>query len=107
DISSPGDVGYGCQENTNCSFIHMPGAGFTAVAPSDGIITRWRFRAGCCVPAQTVDRTTKLRVFKQTTTYEPYYHSVRAVRTGASFTVTAGGVLTADSIVDVPVRVKI
>jgi hypothetical protein len=107
DISSAGNVGYGCQENTTCSFIHMPGAGFTAAAPSDGIITRWRFRAGCCVPAQTVDRTAKLRVFRQTTTYEPYYRSVRAVRTGASYTVPAGGLLTADAVVDVPVRVKI
>jgi hypothetical protein len=109
DISSPGDVGYGCQEGLTgkCSFVHLPGAGFTAQAPSDGIITRWRFRAGCCNPAQTVDRTVRLRVFKQTTTYEPYYRSAQAVRTGAAFTVAAGGLLTADSIVDVPVRVKI
>src|SRR4051812_24183364 len=109
DISSPGNVGYGCQEGLTgkCSFVHLPGAGFTAVAPSDGIITHWRFRAGCCNPAQTVDRTVKLRVFRQTTTQEPYYRSARAVRTGASFTVAAGGVLTADSVVDVPVRVKI
>jgi hypothetical protein len=109
DLSEPGNVGYGCQEGLTgvCSFVHLPGQGFDAVAPSDGIITRWRFRAGCCNPAQTVDRTVKLRVFRQTTTQEPYYRSARAVRTGASFTVAAGGILTADSVVDVPVRVKI
>jgi hypothetical protein len=109
DLSTPGSYGFGCQSGLTgvCSFVHLPGAAFTAAAPSDGVITRWRFRAGCCLPAQTVDRTAKLRVFRQTTTTEPYYHSATAVRTGPSFVVPAGGVLGANAIVDVPARVRI
>jgi len=108
DLSKPGDVGYGCQEGLTgtCCFVHLPGAAFTAAAPSNGVITRWRFRAGCCVPAQTAVRTLKLRVFSQTFSYPPY-NSVRAVRTGPSFVVQPGGTLGAETLVDVPVRLRI
>lgn len=84
----------------------MPGAGFTAAAPSKGIITRWRFRISCCIPTQSVDRTATLKVFTQTFNFAPYT-SARAVRTGPSFVVRAGGVVSADSLVDVPVRLPI
>src|SRR4051812_22836376 len=108
DLSTPGDMGYGCQQNQACSFVHLPGAGFPAASPFDGVITRWRFRAGCCVTPQSVDRTAKLRVFRQTFTYAQFgYSSARAVRTGPSFVVPPGGVVTADTVVDAPVRLRI
>jgi len=58
------------------------------------------------VPAQTAVRTLKLRVFSQTFSYPPY-NSVRAVRTGPSFVVQPGGTLGAETLVDVPVRLRI
>jgi hypothetical protein len=106
DLSTPGSFGYGCQQNQTCSFVHLPGPGFTAAAPSNGVITRWRFRISCCITPQTVDRTATLKVFQQTFDFPPY-SSARAVRTGPSFVVPAGGVVTADSVVDVPVRLRI
>lgn len=106
DLSAPGAFGYGCQIGQTCSFVHLPGSGFTAAAPSNGVITRWRFRAACCIEAQTVDRTATLKVFQQTFNFPPY-SSARAVRSGPAFVVPAGGVVGADAIVDVPVRVRI
>jgi hypothetical protein len=106
DLSAPGSFGYGCQIGQTCSFVHLPGSGFTAAAPSNGVITRWRFRAACCIEAQTVDRTATLKVFEQTFNFPPY-SSARAVRTGPSFVVPPGGVVGADTVVDVPVRLRI
>src|SRR5687768_10846579 len=60
DLTTPGNMGYGCQQGQTCSFVHLPGGAFTAAAPYDGVITRWRFRAACCIPTQTVDRTATL-----------------------------------------------
>jgi hypothetical protein len=109
DLSTPGTFGYSCQEGVTgvCSFVHLPATGgFPAAAPSRGVITRWRFRASCCIPAQTVDRTITLRTFRQTFNFPPYT-SARAVRSGATFTLAPGGVLGADTIVDLSVRVRI
>jgi hypothetical protein len=108
DLSTPGSFGYGCQQNQTCSFVHLPGPNFTAAAPSNGVITRWRFRISCCLTPQTVDPTATLKVFQQTFTYAQFgYSSARAVRTGPSFVVPPGGVVTADNVVDVPVRLRI
>jgi hypothetical protein len=106
DLSTPGTLAHGCQLNTTCSFVHLPGPAFTAAAPANGVITRWRFRAGCCVTPQSVDRTATLRVFQQTFSFPPY-NSARAVRSGATFTVPPGGVLGSNTVVDVGVRMRI
>jgi hypothetical protein len=74
-----------------------------------GIITRWRFRAGCCTAAQTGPRTMTLKTFRpgaQGSLY-PQYAWIVPLLTGPSFVIPAGNEVASDPYVELPARLPI
>jgi hypothetical protein len=104
-------LGYGCQvaPYTPCSYVNLRSSGATPVAaPFAGVITKWRFRAACCIPSQTEARTFTLKTFKQGPNDETdSYGYVIAGNTGPSFVLPPGNQVLSDTPVELPARLKI
>ena len=77
-------------------------------APFDGVITKWRFRGGCCTDKQTESKTMTLGTFKQGTQDGlSGYGYVIPVAKGPSFVIPAGNVVLSDPAVELPARMPI
>jgi hypothetical protein len=91
-----------------CSFFNESVATPTWIthAPVDGVITRWRFRGGCCVADAANEHRVVFRIFRQGD--RPGFEYVKvAVRTGAAYVLPAGGTLLASDVIEVPERLPI
>ena len=102
----------GCQAAYSpCSYVNLSStqASLLVGAPASGIITRWRFRAGCCTDPQSVARTMTLKTFRpgaQGSLY-PQYAWFVALATGPSFVIPAGNQVVSDPPVELPARLPI
>ena len=75
---------------------------------ASGVVTRWRFRAGCCTDAQTESRTLTLKTFRPGTQDGlGGYSYVVPVRTGPSFVIPPGNQVSSDPFVELPARLPI
>ena len=102
----------GCQvaPYSPCSHVnlHSSNAGVPVAAPSSGIITRWRFRAGCCIPDQTQSRTLTLKTFRPGVNDGlGGYSYIVPVKTGPSFVIPSGSQVVSDPPVELPARLPI
>lgn len=118
DISKPlpsggfhlGAIGCQAEPFSPCYYLNLrstnPDA--LAAAPADGVIVRWRFRAGCCTDPQTVTRTMKLATFSQGVNdgFGGYGYVVLD-QTGAGFDLPPGNQVLADVPVQLPARLPI
>ncbi len=118
DISKPLPSGgfhlgaIGCQKEpfSPCYYLNLrstnPDA--LAAAPADGVIVRWRFRAGCCTDPQTLTRTMKLATFDLGANDGlGGYGYVVLDQTGAGFDLPPGNQVLADAPVELPARLPI
>lgn len=103
----------GCQTGpySPCSYVnlHSTTAAVPVAAPSNGVITRWRFRAGCCTDPQTESRKMTLKTFKpgaQGTLY-PQYSWIVPLSNGPSFVIPPGNQVVSDPFVELPARLSI
>jgi hypothetical protein len=109
---APNGNAFGCPPPATtypfCSWVNMqstnPEAPFAA--PSAGVITKWRFRAGCCLEKQTEPRTMTLETFLPGPP-EGGYETIVPVHTGPSFVIPAGSQVISDPAVELPARVPI
>jgi hypothetical protein len=101
---------FGCQGGmySPCSWINYASANpaVAMTSPVNGVVTRWRFRAGCCSPAQTEARTMTLKTFAPVASSDGYVH-LDPVATGPSFVVPAGNAVVSDPAVELPARMPI
>ena len=89
--------------------VNSTQASLLAGSPSGGVITRWRFRAGCCTEPQTESRTMTLKTFRpgaQGSLY-PQYAWIVPLLTGPSFVIPAGNQVASDPPVELPARLPI
>jgi hypothetical protein len=104
-------LGYGCQvaPYTPCSYVNLRSTGAVPVAaPFDGVITKWRFRAGCCTDPQTEARTFTLKTFKQGANDGlGGYGYIVAGNTGPSFVIPPGSQVVSDPAVELPAHMPI
>ena len=113
DLTPVGDgLGYGCQPGTYspCTFVnlHSTNPAVLDAAPSDGVITKWRFRAGCCTEKQTESLAMTLKTFRPgVLDGSGGYPHIVPVRTGPSFVLEPGSQVIADPAVELPARVPI
>jgi hypothetical protein len=102
-------LGYGCQGGSYspCSWINYASSNpdAPAVAAQNGVITEWRFRAGCCDPAQTSPVTMTLKTFRPVAGSTYIY--MDPVTTGPSFVIPAGNQVISEPAVELPARVPI
>ncbi len=107
----------GCQAGAAynpCAFVNLQSTNADApvAAPFDGVITQWRFRAGCCTDPQTVSHTFTLKTYNEGLggASFPQYAWLRpagGVRTGPSFVLPAGNQVLSDHPVTLPARLPI
>lgn len=102
----------GCQagQYSPCSYVnlHSTSAAVPVAAPSSGVITRWRFRAGCCTETQTEPRTMTLKTFKPGLQDGQFgYSFIVPVKTGPSFVIPPGHQVLSDPVVELPARLAI
>jgi hypothetical protein len=105
-------LGYGCQPGiySPCAFVnlHSTNPAVPVAAPSNGVITSWRFRAGCCTDPQTESRTMTLKTFTPgTQDGTSGYSFIVPVRTGPSFVIPPGNQVISDPAVELPARLPI
>jgi len=102
----------GCQagQYSPCSYVnlHSTSAAVPVAAPSNGVITRWRFRGGCCTETQTEARTMTLKTFRPGTQDGQFgYSFIVPVNTGPSFVIPPGNQVGAEPFVELPARLPI
>ena len=102
----------GCQagQYSPCSYVnlHSTISSVLVAAPSSGIVTRWRFRAGCCTETQTVSRTMTLKTFKPGLQDGQFgYSFIVPVATGPSFVLPPGNQVVSDPFVELTARLPI
>jgi hypothetical protein len=101
---------FGCQGGmySPCSWITYGSSnpGITATSPISGIVTKWRFRAGCCDPVQSESRTMTLKTFAPHASGDGYIH-LDPVSTGPSFVIPAGNSVISDPAVELPAHLPI
>jgi hypothetical protein len=105
-------LGYGCQvaPYTPCSYVNLrsTNSAIPVAAPFDGVVTKWRFRAGCCTDAQTEPRTMTLKSFQRGVNDElGGYGYIVAQHTGPSFVIPPGSQVIPDPAVELPARMSI
>jgi len=105
-------LGYGCQTApyTPCSYVNLrsTNSAVPVAAPFSGVITKWRFRAGCCTEPQSVSRTFTLKTFKRGVNDElGGYGYIVAGNTGPSFVLPPGNQVLSDPAVELPARMPI
>jgi hypothetical protein len=103
----------GCQAGaySPCSYVNLnsTNASLLAGSPVGGVITKWRFRAGCCTDPQTESRTMTLKTFRPGTqaSLYPQYAWIVARNTGPSFVIPPGNQVVSDPPVELPARLPI
>lgn len=102
----------GCQpgQYSPCSYVnlHSTSAAVPVAAPSSGIVTRWRFRAGCCSETQTESRTMTLKTFRPGLQDGQFgYSFIVPVGTGPSFVIPPGNQMLSDPFVELTARLPI
>jgi hypothetical protein len=107
-----GTFSYGCQvaPYTPCSYVNLRSTDPTipVAAPFSGVITKWRFRAACCIPSQTEARSFTLKTFKlgPSDGFEGYGYFI-AGNAGPSFVVPPGNQVPSSPAVELPARLPI
>ena len=102
----------GCQKDpfSPCYYLNLRSTNPDAIAaaPANGVIVRWRFRAGCCTDPQTVTRSMKLATFDLGANdgLGGYGYVVPAL-TGAGFDLPPGNQIVGDTPVELPARLPI
>jgi hypothetical protein len=100
----------GCQGGSYspCSWVTYGSSnpGITATSPINGIVTKWRFRAGCCDPSQSESRAMTLKTFAPQASGDGYVH-LNPVVTGPSFVIPAGNSVISDPAVELPAHLPI
>jgi len=107
-----GTFSYSCQTApyTPCSYVNLRSTdpAIPVAAPFNGVITKWRFRAACCIPDQTEARTFTLKTFKQGPSDETDTNGYFiAGKTGPSFVVPPGNQVLSSPAVELPARLSI
>ncbi len=102
----------GCQpgQYSPCSFVNLRSstAGGLVESPFAGIVTKWRFRAGCCTDPQTEKKTLTLKTFKRGTQDGMFgYGFAVPSQTGPSFEIPPGNQVLSDPFVELPARLPI
>lgn len=115
DVTTPAPSGglnvgaYGCQGGaySPCLFINMESTNpaIPVVSPIDGVITKWRFRAGCCTDPQTETKTLTLVTFAKGVSFG--YPSGVIDQTGTSYELRPGDQLLSSSPPELPARLPI
>jgi hypothetical protein len=102
----------GCQvaPYTPCSYVnlHSTNAEVPVASPIKGIVTKWRFRAGCCTQAQTEEKKLTLWTFRPGTQDGQFGYSwADRVLEGASFSLPPGNLLVSEPFTELPARLPI
>jgi hypothetical protein len=102
----------GCQagQYSPCSYVnlHSNSATVPVASPIKGVVTRWRFRAGCCTETQTAPRTMTLKTFKPGIQDGSFgYSFIVPLLTGNSFVIPVGNLVSSDPFVELPSRLPI
>jgi hypothetical protein len=102
----------GCQtgQYSPCSYVNLRStiSSVLVAAPSSGVVTRWRFRAGCCTETQTESRTMTLKTFRPGTHDGEFgYAFIVPVKTGPSFVIPPGNQVLSDPFVELTARLPI
>lgn len=112
-VPGPGFVGVGCQSSPSynpCSYVNLRSTnpGVLVAAPAAGVITKWRFRGGCCTDPQTVSHTFTLRTFNVGSQdgLSGYAYAVPQ-QTGPSFVIPPGAQVPGDPPVELAARLPI
>jgi hypothetical protein len=104
-------LAYGCQAAYSpCSWINVDSTNAEVLteSPIDGVITKWRFRGGCCNPNPTESRTMTLKTFKPGALEgTDMYSHFDPVNTGPSFVIPVGNQVSSDPAVELPARLPI
>jgi hypothetical protein len=105
-------TGYGCQagQYSPCSYVNLRSTNpeVPVAAPFNGVITKWRFRAACCIEAQTESRTMTLKTFLQGTQDGLGGNGyIIPKTTGPSFVIPPGNQVASSPEVELPARVPI
>lgn len=100
----------GCQpgQYSPCSYVnlHSTSAALPVAAPTDGVITRWRFRAG--MNPEAADRAMTLRTFRPGTQDGSFgYSFIIPGAEGPAFVIPAGNQVLSDPPVELPARMPI
>jgi hypothetical protein len=102
----------GCQagQYSPCAFINLRSTNPDALvaAPTDGVVTSWSLRGGCCTDPQTVTRVLKIGTFKlgKHDGFSGYGYAVPDL-VGPSFELPPGNQFTADVPLTLPARMPI
>ena len=107
-----GVAGFGCQpaaEFNPCSYLNFTSSNpeIVARAPFSGVITTWRFRAGCCTDPQTVAHTITLRSYRPGVQTAGGYAYFVPDDTGPSFEIPPGNQVLSDPPTVLPARMRI
>jgi hypothetical protein len=107
-----GFVAVGCQmapQYQPCGYLTYSSSNpqVLAQAPANGVITSWRFRAGCCTDQTDRDHTLTLRTYRRGVQTAGGYPYAVAAGTGPSFVIPAGNQLPGDPPVTLPARLPI
>lgn len=102
----------GCQKApySPCTYVNMRSTNPDVVvaAPFDGVIVKWRTRAGCCTDPQSVTRTMTLVTIKQGVQDGAYGYVYGAAQlTGTSFELTPGNQILSVPATEFPARLPI
>lgn len=103
----------GCQQTPSvnpCAFMNLRSTNPDVVvaAPSDGVITSWSFRAGCCTEPQTVAHHLTLGTYKLGTQDGTFGYAFAVPDlVGPTFEIPAGNQVVADAPTTLPARVPI
>lgn len=99
----------GCQKGpySPCLYLDMESTNpaIPVVSPIDGVITKWRFRAGCCTEAQTETKALTLVTFAKGPSFG-YPSGVVQLR-GASYELRPGDQLLSSAPPELPARLPI
>ncbi|MGH2906878.1 MAG: hypothetical protein ACRDKI_08950 [Solirubrobacterales bacterium] len=106
-------VAVGCQQQASynpCIFVNHASSNSNVplVAPYAGVITKWRFRGGCCTDPQVVSHTFTLRTTRTGVNdgLGGYAYEVPQ-NSGPSFVIPAGNVVLGDPPVELAARMPI
>lgn len=108
-----GVVAVGCQSAPSynpCSYLNLRSTNpaVPVAASTSGVITKWRFRGGCCTEAQTVNHIFTLRTYQLGAQdgLSGYAYAVPQA-TGPSFVIPPGAQVLGDPPVELSARVPI
>ena len=111
-VPGPGFVAVGCQSAAQyqpCSYVTYSSTNpdLKVAAPTDGVITAWRFRAGCCLEQTDVAHTLTLRTYRPGVQTAGGYAYLVPAGTGPSFVIPPGNQLPSDPPAVLPARLSV